>query len=90
MTSLQTLDLSYNELNDLSEPDVFQPPNNLTNLIMHHNRFNHLPWNKILSMQNLKHLDLEYNDFSNIDANLMKVLHNGTRVTYAGNVVFKE
>ncbi|OXU29844.1 hypothetical protein TSAR_010372 [Trichomalopsis sarcophagae] len=85
MTALQTLDLSYNELNDLSEQDVFQPSNNLTNLILHHNRFNHLPWDKIVSMPNLKHLDLEYNDFSSIDDNLMKVLHNGTRVTYTGN-----
>lgn len=85
LTSVQTLDLSYNELNDLSEEDVFSPPQNLTNLILSHNRFNHLPWKKIVPMPNLQLLDLEYNDFNNFDENLLKLLKNETRLKYAGN-----
>ena len=85
MTSLQTLDLSYNELTDLSATDVFIPPKNLTNLILSHNRFISLPWNKILSTSNLQLLDVQYNDFSSFDGDLMKILKNKTSVKYAGN-----
>ncbi|XP_014224866.1 protein artichoke [Trichogramma pretiosum] len=85
MTDLQTLDLSYNEISDLSEPDVFMPPQNLTNLIFNHNRFHSLPWNKIITMPNLKVLDLKFNDFNAFDENIMTILNNGTIVEYDGN-----
>ena len=85
MTSLQTIDLSYNELTDLSEPDVFTPPKNLTNLILNHNRMNFLPWDRLVPLENFKHLDLEYNDFTSFDDKLMTILKNGTEIKYAGN-----
>jgi Leucine-rich repeat (LRR) protein len=85
MTELQTLDLSYNDLSDLSGKDVFSLPNNLTNLIISHNHLNHLPWNYLLQLRNLLLLDLEYNDFSNFDEALMNILRNGTILKYIGN-----
>lgn len=86
MTSLQTLDLSYNDLSDLSERDVFVPPENLTSLYLSNNHFSHLPMNKILPMRNLKVLDLENNDFGTFDEKLMKVIENGTVLRYGGKL----
>ncbi|XP_058806649.1 chaoptin [Phymastichus coffea] len=85
LTSLQTLDLSHNELTDLSEENVFSPPQNLTNLILSYNKLNHLPWDKLVPMPNLQLLDLQYNDFNHFDDNLLKLLKNGTSLKYAGN-----
>lgn len=76
--------MSYNELSDLSEPNVFVSPKNLTNLYLNNNRFANLPWKKILSMTNLKNLDLRNNDFHNFDDSLIKVLNNGTNVNFGG------
>ncbi|XP_014218318.1 toll-like receptor Tollo [Copidosoma floridanum] len=85
LTEVVTLDLSHNELTDLSEQDFISLPPNLTNLVISHNRFNHLPWKKIVAMPNLRLLDLEYNNFRNFDDILIKVLNNGTILKYAGN-----
>ena len=89
LTSLQTLDLSYNELDDLSEPNVFIPPINLTNFILNNNRFSHLPFEKIVPMQNLKLLDIENNQFSGFNKNLMSIINNGTKLKYAGKIYFE-
>ena len=89
LTAIQTLDLSYNEINDLSEPDIFEPPTNLTNLYLSHNRLTHLPFNKILPLPNLKILDLESNTIGVFDETLMKIINNGTKVRYHGKrIVF--
>ncbi|KAJ8679374.1 hypothetical protein QAD02_015161 [Eretmocerus hayati] len=85
MTSLQTLDLSYNDISDVSDKHVFLPPSNLTNLILSHNRFNHLPWDKLIPLQNLRLIDVEHNDFSDFDDGIMKILNNGTQLKFAGN-----
>ncbi|XP_043785504.1 insulin-like growth factor-binding protein complex acid labile subunit [Apis laboriosa] len=85
LTAIQTLDLSYNEINDLSEPDIFEPPTNLTNLYLSHNRLTHLPLNKILPLPNLKILDLESNSIGVFDETFMKIINNGTKVRYHGN-----
>ena len=85
LTSLENLDLSFNELSDFSEQYVFVPPENLTNLLLSNNRFANLPWKKIVSMPKLANLDLQNNDFHHFDEQLMKVLNNGTKVKLRGN-----
>lgn len=84
MTSLQTLDLSFNDLSDLSSEDIFEPPANLTNVYLSSNHLTQLPMNKIMPMPNLKILDLENNEFSSFDDKLMKVIENGTTLRYTG------
>lgn len=85
LTSLEVLDLSSNDLEDLSEKDVFNPPKNLTTLHLSHNRFSFLPLNKIVPLPKLKTLDLKYNNFADFNANLMKIIENGTEIQYTGN-----
>ncbi|XP_076653280.1 insulin like growth factor binding protein acid labile subunit convoluted [Halictus rubicundus] len=86
LTALQTLDLSYNEINDISsEPDVFNPPVNLTNLHLSHNHLSHIPLNKILPLPNLKVLDVRSNEIGVFNDAFMNIIKNGTRLDYAGN-----
>lgn len=85
LTSLETLDLSFNDINDISEPDVYKPPINLTNLIMKNNHFTHLPFEKIVAMPNLKLLDIENNQFTSFNKHLMTIIKNNTEVRYNGN-----
>ncbi|KAG8035697.1 hypothetical protein G9C98_001125 [Cotesia typhae] len=85
LTSLKTLDLSDNELSDLSEEFVFEPPENLTNLYLSGNHFSQLPVSKILAMPNLKVLDLKNNKLGSFDESYMKIVRNKTSVRYGGN-----
>lgn len=82
---MQTLDLSYNDLSDISEPDVFLPPLNLTNLHLSNNRLSHVPLDKILPLPNLRVLDLVGNDVGVFDEKFMRIVRNGTVLRYAGN-----
>lgn len=88
LTALQTLDLSYNDINDMSERDVFLPPLNLTNLYLRNNHLNHVPLDKILPLPNLKVLDLEENKIGVFDEKFMKIIKNGTILKYSGNKKF--
>ncbi|XP_043466037.1 toll-like receptor 3 [Leptopilina heterotoma] len=88
LTSLETLDLSFNDINDISEPEIFKPPLNLTNLILNNNQFDHLPFEKIVAMPNLKLLDIEKNQFSSFNRNLMTIIKNDTQVRYIGNPLY--
>ncbi|XP_015172515.1 PREDICTED: chaoptin [Polistes dominula] len=85
LTALQSLDLSYNDISDISEPKVFEPPNNLTYLYLSHNHLTYLPMYKIVPMPNLMLLDLEMNKISVFDESYMKIIQNGTRIRYFGN-----
>ena len=84
LTAMQTLDLSYNEINDLSEPDVFDPPTNLTNLYLSHNRLTQLPLNKILPLPNLKIFDVESNSIGVFSDLFKNIIENGTKLRYRG------
>lgn len=79
------MDLSDNELSDLSEEFVFEPPENLTNLYLSGNHFSQLPVSKILAMPNLKVLDLKNNELGSFDESYMKIVRNKTLVRYGGN-----
>lgn len=84
MTSLEVLDLSFNDLEDLSEENVFLPPANLSRLYLSHNRFSQLPMAKVEAMPNLRLLDLEHNNFASFDYKLMSVISNDTELRFAG------
>lgn len=84
LTAMRTLDLSYNEINDLSEPDIFDPPKNLTNLYLSHNRLTHVPLNKILPLPKLKILDVKSNSIGVFNDMFMKIIENSTKLQYNG------
>ncbi|XP_078034273.1 insulin like growth factor binding protein acid labile subunit convoluted [Augochlora pura] len=86
LTAIQTLDLSYNDINDISsEPNIFDPPANLTNLYLSHNHLSHMPLEKILPLPNLKVLDVRSNEIGVFDDAYMKIIKNGTKLEYSGN-----
>lgn len=85
LTALQTLDLSHNDISDLSDRDVFLPPLNLSNLYLSNNHLDHVPLNKILPLAYLKVLDLEENEINVFDEKFMKIIQNGTVLRYSGN-----
>ncbi|KAK0094348.1 hypothetical protein PV326_011160 [Microctonus aethiopoides] len=87
LTSLRTLDLSYNDLSDIAEDKIFEPPENLTNLYLSHNHFTHLPMKKIISMPALQILDIEHNQFGSFDENFMKIINNGTVLRFSNNPI---
>lgn len=81
---IHTLDLSYNQISDLSEPDIFDPSTNLTNLYLSHNHLTHVPLKKILILPNLKILDVESNLIGVFDDTFMKIIANDTKFRYSG------
>lgn len=85
LTALQTLDLSYNDLNDISDRDIFTLPLNLTNLHLSNNHLSHVPLDKILPLPNLKVLDVEDNEIGVFDERFMKIIQNSTVFRYSGN-----
>lgn len=84
LTALRTLDLSYNDISDISERDVLLPPLNLTNLRLSNNRLSYVPLNRILPLPNLRMLDLEENDIGVFDEKLTRIIQNGTVLRYSG------
>lgn len=70
----------------MADPEIFQPPINLTNLILSNNHFSDLPFEKIVAMPNLKLLDIEKNQFDSFNKNLIKIVKNGTELRYNGKI----
>lgn len=81
---MQTLDLSHNDISDISEQGVFLPPANLTNLHLSNNHLSHIPLDRILPLPNLKVLDLEENEIGVFDDKYMRIIQNGTVLRYSG------
>lgn len=85
LTALQTLDLSHNDINDISDRDVFVLPLNLTNLHLSNTHLSHVPLDQILPLPNLKILDVEENEIGVFDERFMKIIQNNTVLRYSGN-----
>lgn len=82
---MQTLDLSHNDISDISDRDVFLPPLNLTNLHLSNNHLSHVPLDKILPLPHLRVLDLQENEIGVFDEKCMTIVQNGTMLRYSGN-----
>lgn len=83
-TSLEVLDLSYNDLSDIMAPNTFILPKNLTFLSVAHNNLHTLPTEEIIKARFLKTLDISYNEIEHFYNELMPMIHNGTDVLYEG------
>lgn len=80
LSALRTLDLSYNELTDISEKNVFVMPRTLKHLYISHNQIATLPIENVFNLQTLdvSHNQLEYY------TEITKMVKNGSLVFYAG------
>lgn len=83
-TSLEVLDLSYNDLSDIMAPNIFILPSNLTFLSIAHNKLHTLPTKEIINATLLKTLDIRYNVIEHFYNDLMPMIYNGTNVLYEG------
>lgn len=86
LTALQTLDLSFNALEDLAaEPHIFDLPENLTNLYLVGNRLRRLPSAPLLKAANLSVLDLRSNEFEALPVELVQKVSTGKMALYVAD-----
>lgn len=86
MTSLTHIDLSYNDLSDLTEEkNTFDLPQNVTHLYMQNNNLIKIPIDKIINASSLEVLNLQNNQFEDINKNLVDLIIDGVQIEFAGN-----
>lgn len=79
LTSLHSLDLSHNCLEDLThEAHIFDLPGNLTNLYLSNNQLRQLPTKSIESAKQLKLVDVRSNNIDTIDWEIVEKIKQGT------------
>ncbi|KAL9918993.1 insulin like growth factor binding protein acid labile subunit convoluted isoform 1-T3 [Glossina fuscipes fuscipes] len=85
-TSLQYLDLSDNELSNLSsEEHLFDLPKNLTQIYLQNNQIYRLPFEKFLKEPRFELIDLSKNSFNECPLSLVWNMRNYTVVRFQGN-----
>ncbi|XP_031358980.1 chondroadherin-like protein [Photinus pyralis] len=88
LTSLRTLDLSFNLLEDItSDPDVFILPKSISEINLSHNMLNELPWREVIKVENLTTLDLQHNNFTVFTKEMNTLVNNKTRILLKGNAL---
>lgn len=86
LTSLETLDMSFNEIADLmAEPNIFNLPENLTTLLLNNNKLVRIPGKCIEKVQNLTNLDLRNNNFAWIEPEIIDKVKKGMNLYFEGN-----
>lgn len=88
-TSLEHLDLSHNDLHDLTtEANIFNLPENITTLRLSHNSLQNLPTKNIAKMKHLSVLDVTNNELRGIDYELIKKIEQGLVLQVNGKPPF--
>lgn len=87
LTALETLDLSYNGLEDLAaEPNIFVLPANITTVLLNNNPLRRLPSAPLVQSANLTVLDLQDCQLESLSVDLIeKVTKNNVLLYFAGN-----
>ena len=84
LSAVKVLDLSHNELTQLSDK-VLGPPHNLTELYIQGNLLPILPLKKLVSLKSqITMLDVRDNKLQYFHHELMPLVENGTRIFYSG------
>lgn len=85
LTQLETLDLSFNELQALeSDGYNFSFPENLTRLYISNNKLTRFPVETFDNLTTVKMIDLQNNSLQEFDINLLKNVANGLELHIAG------
>ncbi|CAH2988165.1 unnamed protein product [Chilo suppressalis] len=88
LTSLEILDLSYNNLKDLvsrTSEAKFALPENITELYLQNNELETLPIDVIVRSNRLKVLDVRDNKLNALEPEIISRIRNGLTVKYQGN-----
>jgi Leucine-rich repeat (LRR) protein len=86
ITSLENLDLSGNKLTNIDDPEnPFDLPENITNLYLQDNAIYRINYDYILSLKNLKELNLENNQLIHLNKSLIEEIKRGLSVKFIGN-----
>lgn len=90
LTALEDLDISHNDLHDLvTEPNIFNLPENITNLRLGHNSLRQIPAKNIEKMKNLILLDIRNNELETIDYEIIKKIEQGLLLYVDGKKWFE-
>lgn len=85
LTQLETLDLSYNDLQSLeSDGHNFTFPENLTRLYISNNKITHFPADTFDNLTTVKLIDAQNNSIQEFDLDLLKSIRNGLDLYVAG------
>nr|XP_029727427.1 LOW QUALITY PROTEIN: toll-like receptor 6 [Aedes albopictus] len=85
LTSLRSLDISYNELVKM-ESAVFNMPENFSELIAHNNRIWNVSYDSLLKLKHLTMLDLRGNEIRTFETELVdKMKTSALKVLFEGN-----
>ena len=88
ITRLKILDLSNNQLDDLtSDEELFRLPPNISEIYLSRNRINSLPWSGLKKTSMLSTLDLNRNNFDYFDQILISLVKKGVNVYFEGTLV---
>lgn len=86
LTSLETLDLSNNQLSNLNDPEApFNLPENVTQLYLQNNEIFKIDYKKITSLKNIKEINLENNQLMHLNKTLIDAIKRGVSVKFLGN-----
>lgn len=79
------IDLSYNQLNDLSsEKELFRLPENITEIYLSYNQLSDLYWDNFKNAAALAAVDLSHNNFERFGSVLTAMVVKGTNVHFEG------
>lgn len=86
LTQLETLDLSYNELQSLEGEDFnFTFPENLTRLYISNNKIWRFPVDTFDNITAVKVIDIQNNSIQELELNLLKSVKTGLDLLISGN-----
>lgn len=86
MTSLNVLDLSFNNLETVKK--IGSMPKNMTVLLMSNNKLTKLSKEMISFVPNLKDFNVENNQFNNFPVELAKIVTKGTKISFKGTCYY--
>lgn len=87
LTSLEVLDLSYNDLDDLNPENYpFQLPDNLTEMYLNNNRLHRLPNDAVHNLTKLNVLDISDNVMGVFNYTLLNKIPSGLKLLVNGEL----
>jgi Leucine-rich repeat (LRR) protein len=85
LTSLEILDLSYNRIKDLNDPEnPFMLPSNLTHLYLQNNAIQQIDYSVIANLTNVKEVNFENNQLSHLNKSMIDLIKNGVSIHFKG------